>query len=147
MGLRGAQMRRGFARVAVGELRHGLDSSERRLHHAGLTPCAKKSGTRADTIAWAPVVIRRSFPMMKSAIVGAAAILASALASPAMAQAVITNPGKCAQYYPNANCQNLGPGNPYTGSYQPRAYPYGDAYNSYDRWDGDRGYRKRYLAR
>ena len=50
--------------------------------------------------------------MLKSAIVGAAAIFASALASPAVAQEVITNPGKCAQYYPNANCQNLGPGNP-----------------------------------
>jgi hypothetical protein len=60
--------------------------------------------------------------MMKSAIVGAAAIFASALATPAMAQPVITDPGKCAQYYPNANCQNLGAGNPYTGSYQRRAF-------------------------
>ena len=24
-------------------------------------------------------------------------------------------PGYCAFYYPNANCQNKGPGNPYTG--------------------------------
>ncbi len=24
----------------------------------------------------------------------------------------------CAQFYPNANCQNKGPGNPYTGDYQ-----------------------------
>jgi hypothetical protein len=30
------------------------------------------------------------------------------------AQHVITNPGKCAQFYPNANCQNYGRGNPYT---------------------------------
>jgi hypothetical protein len=36
----------------------------------------------------------------------------SALASPASAQHVITNPGKCAQFYPNANCQNYGRGNP-----------------------------------
>jgi hypothetical protein len=79
--------------------------------------------------------------MMKSAIVGAAAIFASALATPAMAQPVITDPGKCAQYYPNANCQNLGAGNPYTGSYQRRAYPYGAAYHSYNRRDDDRGYR------
>ena len=35
-----------------------------------------------------------------------------------MAQEVIYNPGYCAQFYPNANCQNKGPGNPYTGSYQ-----------------------------
>jgi hypothetical protein len=56
--------------------------------------------------------------MTKFKILGAATILASALASPAMAQEVIYNPGYCAQFYPNANCQNKGPGNPYTGSYQ-----------------------------
>ena len=44
----------------------------------------------------------------------AAAVLAAALASPAGAQEVISNPGYCAQFYPNANCQNKGPGNPYT---------------------------------
>jgi hypothetical protein len=51
---------------------------------------------------------------------GAAAILAAAIASPASAQQVIWEPGYCAQFYPNANCQNEGPGNPYTGpnSYQ-----------------------------
>jgi hypothetical protein len=27
---------------------------------------------------------------------------------------VIEDPGKCAAIYPNANCQNYGPGNPYT---------------------------------
>jgi hypothetical protein len=37
-----------------------------------------------------------------------------ALAGPASAQHVITNPGWCAQFYPNANCQNYGRGNPYT---------------------------------
>ena len=60
--------------------------------------------------------------MTKSKILAAAAILASALASPAMAQEVIYNPGYCAQFYPNANCQNRGPGSPYTGSYQRQAY-------------------------
>ena len=54
---------------------------------------------------------------MKIALLGAA-LLAAALASPAAAQEVIYNPGYCAQFYPNANCQNKGPGNPYTGSYQ-----------------------------
>jgi hypothetical protein len=50
---------------------------------------------------------------------GAAAVIsATALAAPATAQEVIYNPGYCAQFYPNANCQNKGPGNPYTGSYQ-----------------------------
>jgi hypothetical protein len=54
---------------------------------------------------------------MKLALLGAA-LLAAALAGPAAAQEVIYNPGYCAQFYPNANCQNKGPGNPYTGSYQ-----------------------------
>ena len=53
--------------------------------------------------------------MTKIGLLGTAAvILSSALASPSMAQQVIYNPGYCAQFYPNANCQNMGPGNPYT---------------------------------
>jgi hypothetical protein len=51
--------------------------------------------------------------MTKYALLGAA-LLAMALASPATAQQVITEPGYCAFFYPNANCQNKGPGNPYT---------------------------------
>jgi hypothetical protein len=43
-----------------------------------------------------------------------AVALLVALATPASAQRVIYNPGWCAQFYPNANCQNYGPGNPYT---------------------------------
>jgi hypothetical protein len=72
--------------------------------------------------------------MTKFGLLGAAAVaLASALASPAMAQQVIYNPGYCAQFYPNANCQNKGPGNPYTGDYQRRT-----AYRSYGgTWDRD----------
>jgi len=50
--------------------------------------------------------------MQRLAFVTAVALLSSAAA--AAAQPVITNPGWCAQFYPNANCQNLGPGNPYT---------------------------------
>jgi hypothetical protein len=57
----------------------------------------------------------------------AAAISAATLAVPATAQEVIYNPGYCAQFYPNANCQNKGPGNPYTGSYQ-RHLAYGSHY-------------------
>ena len=53
---------------------------------------------------------------MKIALIGAAAVAAEAFATPAMAQAVIEDPGYCAQFYPNANCQNLGPGNPYSDS-------------------------------
>jgi hypothetical protein len=51
---------------------------------------------------------------MKFALIGAAAVAAAALATPAVAQQVITDPGRCAQFYPNANCNNLGAGNPYT---------------------------------
>ena len=57
---------------------------------------------------------------MKFALIGAAAVAAAAFVTPALAQAVVENPGYCAQYYPNANCQNYGPGNPVTdpGYYQ-----------------------------
>ena len=87
--------------------------------------------------------------MTKSGILAAAAVLASALASPAMAQEVVYNPGYCAQFYPNANCQNRGPGSPYTGSYQRQAYQdqayrdrtWQDSYNRFDDnsgfWPGD----------
>jgi hypothetical protein len=51
---------------------------------------------------------------MKLALIGAAAVAAAAFATPALAQQVIEDPGYCAQFYPNANCENLGPGNPYT---------------------------------
>ena len=44
----------------------------------------------------------------------AAAILASVVATPVLAQAVISEPGYCAFFYPTANCNNKGPGNPYT---------------------------------
>ena len=83
--------------------------------------------------------------MARSKILAAAALLASALASPAMAQEVVYNPGYCAQFYPNANCQNRGPGSPYTGSYQRQVYRDG-AYqdrawrDSYNRWDGNDGF-------
>ena len=76
---------------------------------------------------------------MKIAWIGAAAFAAAtALATPAMAQAVIYEPGYCAQFYPNANCQNYGAGNPYTdGGYWGRGYQQGygwqQGYASMDR--------------
>ena len=80
--------------------------------------------------------------MTKSGILVAAAILASALASPATAQQVIYNPGYCAQFYPNANCQNKGPGSPYYGdSYQRQAYRDRTWQNSYNRFDDNSGFR------
>lgn len=69
--------------------------------------------------------------MTKLGLLGAAAvILSSALAGPAMAQQAISHPANCKARYPNANCTNLGPGNPYTGSYQRHV-----AYRNENRWD------------
>ena len=51
---------------------------------------------------------------MKFVLIGAAAVAAAAFITPALAQAVSSNPGYCAELYPNANCQNWGPGNSYT---------------------------------
>ena len=47
-------------------------------------------------------------------LLGAVAILSTALATTVLAQQVISEPGYCAFFYTNANCQNKGPGNPYT---------------------------------
>jgi hypothetical protein len=66
--------------------------------------------------------------LMKFAWIAAAA--AAAFATPALAQAVVEEPGYCAQYYPNANCQNYGPGNPVTdpGAYYRNNWQNGNAY-------------------
>jgi hypothetical protein len=45
---------------------------------------------------------------------GAVAIWSTALATPLAAQQAMSEPAYCAFFYPNANCQNKGPGNPYT---------------------------------
>jgi len=58
--------------------------------------------------------------MTKFASLGAVALVCAAAATPVKAQEVIYNPGYCAQFYPNANCQNKGSNNPYTGDYQRR---------------------------
>ena len=50
----------------------------------------------------------------------ALALISAPAMTPALAQQVISEPGYCAFFYPNANCQNKGPGNPYTGDYQRR---------------------------
>jgi hypothetical protein len=54
-------------------------------------------------------------------LLGAVAILSSLSATQTSAQAVIQEPGYCAFFYPNANCQNKGPGNPYGNYQQPAA--------------------------
>ena len=35
---------------------------------------------------------------------------------------MVYDPGRCAQFYPNANCQNYGPGNPFVSYGARRAY-------------------------
>jgi hypothetical protein len=52
--------------------------------------------------------------MSTSRFLGVMAVLSTAIATPVTAQPVISEPGYCAFFYPNANCQNKGPGNPYT---------------------------------
>jgi hypothetical protein len=54
-------------------------------------------------------------------LLAALAALSSLSATPVLAQAVISEPGYCAFFYPNANCQNKGPGNPYGNYQQPSA--------------------------
>jgi hypothetical protein len=62
--------------------------------------------------------------MIRHAVASMALLTAVGLAAvgngPARAQSVVEDPGYCAQYYPNSNCQNYGPGNPlYPGSFRP----------------------------
>jgi hypothetical protein len=45
---------------------------------------------------------------------GTAVVLTAITFTPESAQQAMSEPAYCAQFYPNANCQNKGPGNPYT---------------------------------
>jgi hypothetical protein len=56
----------------------------------------------------------RRNPMSTFKLVGAVAVLSAVIATPVLAQQVMSEPGYCAFFYPNANCTNKGPGNPYT---------------------------------
>jgi hypothetical protein len=47
-------------------------------------------------------------------IPGALLVLSTFALMPARAQQAMSEPAYCAFFYPNANCQNKGPGNPYT---------------------------------
>jgi hypothetical protein len=59
--------------------------------------------------------------MSSSRLFAVVAVLSSVSATPVLAQAVVQEPGYCAQFYPNANCENKGPGNPYGHYQQPAA--------------------------
>ena len=57
--------------------------------------------------------------MMRYGVIGAVLVVA-ACTGQAQAQAVVEDPGYCAQYYPNSNCTNYGPGNPlYSDGFRP----------------------------
>ena len=42
---------------------------------------------------------------MKLALFGVAAVAAAAFVTPALAQAITSSPGYCAQFFPNASCK------------------------------------------
>ena len=63
---------------------------------------------------------------------GTAAVLTAIGFTPVQAQAVMQEPAYCAQFYPGANCQNKGPGNPYT---DPNYRRYGSPGSG--QWPGD----------
>ena len=60
--------------------------------------------------------------MTKSVLLGAAALL-PATAATVMAKEVIHSPGRCAQFYPNANCQNKKAGVLFIGNAHPFDHP------------------------
>jgi len=68
-----------------------------------------------------------AFKFFAFRLLGAMAVLSAAIAIPVKAQPVISEPGYCAFFYPNANCQNKGPGNPYTDSNYQRGAIQNDA--------------------
>jgi hypothetical protein len=88
----------------------------------------------------ASISTERRNTMSVCRLMGTAAILI-AITGPAMAQHVIYEPGYCAQYYPDANCQNEGPNNPLSADYHSRVNPH-DALPG-DRTVGTHGKRSR----
>lgn len=73
--------------------------------------------------------------MTKFAMLGAAVLLSAISVTPVAAQEVISNPGYCAQFYPNANRQNKGAGfspQPAFAAYQQPASNPGEAAKNLD---------------
>jgi hypothetical protein len=100
----------------------GLAGREIALSHAGVTG---RPGTEPHLAVFSSHQLQTEDAMSVGKSLALAAIL-SVISIPAMAQAVISEPGYCAFFYPNANCQNKGPGNPYTdGGYYRGGYAYG----------------------
>lgn len=77
---------------------------------------------------------------MINKLIGGAALLTAAFTVPVLAQPVISDPGRCQAEFPNANCLNLGPGNPYTdGGYGAGAHGAGG-------YAGGRSYRHQRMS-
>lgn len=62
----------------------------------------------------------------------AAAAILLGITGPTTAQQAMGEPGYCAFFYPNANCQNKGAGNPYTDSEYKRRLNQGGSLYGYD---------------
>ena len=77
--------------------------------------------------------------MTKLKILGAAIVLASAMANPALAQDVAYDRGYCPSY-PHANCRSTGSGNPHAGSYDRGRMAYRDS--RYAGWSNGRRDRR-----
>jgi hypothetical protein len=77
-----------------------------------------RAGTNADRVLFDLTGV---LVMTKHAMLGAA-LLTAAFVTPAAAQAVVEDPDYCAPFYPNANCQNYGPGNPLYPGYYSNSY-------------------------
>ena len=81
--------------------------------------------------------------MTQLKILGAAALLASALATPAMAQQMMGSPARCSNVDSYGNCQTMRPGYGADASYHRRAYRQdsgwqdNDSYNRYDSGPAD----------
>ncbi|WP_298271304.1 hypothetical protein [uncultured Bradyrhizobium sp.] len=73
--------------------------------------------------------------MTRLKMLGAAALLASALATPAMAQQTIGSAARCSNAYPDARCQTMAPGATATTYHHRttrRDRDWQDSYNRYD---------------
>jgi hypothetical protein len=71
--------------------------------------------------------------MKSPKLIGAAAIVASLLATPVVAQTMVNTPARCTGPFPDASCQYYAPGNPTTDrAYRHRRTAYREGYQDAD---------------
>jgi hypothetical protein len=79
---------------------------------------------------------------------GTALVISAASTATAAAQQAMSEPAYCAFFYPNANCQDKGPGNPYTDPNYRRNGAWGAAQGSNPAVDAQpKRTRKSYTSR